>query len=557
MSSPYPSLQTADLPFPKIWDIKPSSEFQNALEARFKPFQTTHPGMLHFAKSTKHSSFLRFDHKWHLDKFYDQVPQRSGPFSGRIRAFEDGNSTDELMDISGFCKITHLLDAYKVIQGEYPMSQHPGLPAPGKQSAKVFGKIHDPSNQAYVDAVACYMLSKFREAGHSPHFSLFYGAYLAIANEYYYNITEDFSDLRFESWFWKNQNQSLFSLVGFEGARQLESSDVLLETPDDLSSGSFSESDLSEIQSPVNADLESLESVSIPTASEHSSSDYSDMSADLQKNHAFFAVLPQFPTMLMFLESSQETMDSLMEHGCPNMEVSHGSQEWEDHWAAWLFQVIAALCQIQSLWAMTHNDLHSNNILWNKTDKKFLYYKGRDGRVWKVPTYGKIFRIIDFGRAIYTHNNVLCISDDYLPDNEAGSQYNFGPIYDPAVERFYPNPSFDLCRLSVSIFEGLFQHIPEDKDDGGILSSEEDRVQRETVSPLFNLLWSWLIDEDGRNVLWNSDQSERYPGFDLYCVIAQKVKVAVPKDQLDNALFSGFVFSEQIPDNEPVYSLFC
>ena len=61
------------------------------------------------------------------------------------------------------------------------MAQHPGLPAPGKRSAKVYSKIHDHHNQAYVDAVACYLLSKFREADHSPHFSFFYGAYLAIA----------------------------------------------------------------------------------------------------------------------------------------------------------------------------------------------------------------------------------------------------------------------------------------------------------------------------------------------------------------------------------------
>ena len=563
MSSPYPSLQTMELPCPQIWDIKPPVDFQAALESKFKPLQTTYPGMIRFGKSSKYSPFLRFDHKWHIEGFTGETPQRSGLFSGTVREFKDGQSTDETMDISGFCKITHLLDAYKMIQGEYPMSQHPALPAPGKKSAKVYSKIHDPCNQAYVDAVACYMLSKFREADHSPHFSLFYGAYLAIAKEYYYNITEEFSDIRFESWFWRKQEQGLFKLKAFEGTRQLDAEDPLIEMPDDISDGSSftSGSEISQLHEsePTSVEVESLHSATIETTSEAAESD-TTVSDEFGKDHAFFAVLPEFPTMLMFLESNKDTMDSLLEKGCPNMDVSIGTKEWEEHWSAWLFQVVAALCQVQSLWAMTHNDLHSNNILWTPTDKTHLYYKANDGRKWKVPTYGKLFRIIDFGRAIYTHNNILCISDDYCPDNEAGSQYNFGPIYDPKEPRSYPNPSFDLCRLSVSILEGLFLEVPDDlANNGVVLSSEEDRLQRETTSPLFNILWSWLIDDDGRNVLWDADQSERYPGFDLYCVIAQKVKNAVPVEQLNKAPFTQFLLrrEESIPDNQKVYSLFC
>lgn len=559
MSSPYPSLQTADLPSPKIWDIAPPPDLKLALETRFKPLQTTYPGMIRFGKSKKFGPFLRFDHKWHLESFSGDVPQRSGLFTGKVRAYENAVPSDELQDISGFCKITHLLDAYKMIQGNYPISQHPVLPSPGKDSAKVYSKIHDPHNQAYVDSVACYMLSKFREGGHSPHFSLFYGAYLAIAKDYYYNITEDFSDIRFESWFWKKQKEGLFKFVGFEGETPIPSDDSLMEIPDDLSDGSSSSgSSVSELDEGVHISDESgsLHSASITTASE--TSEFSSNSSYIEKDYKFFAVLKEFPTLLMFLESNTNTMDSLLNRECPDMDVKIGTDEWEARWTAWIFQVICALCQIQSLWAMTHNDLHSNNILWTPTDKEFLYYKTKDGRTWRVPTYGKLFRIIDFGRAIYTHNNILCISDDYWPDNEAGTQYNFGPLYDPKEPRAYPNASFDLCRLSVSILEALFlENPPPNKPDGAVLSSEEGLLQRETTSELFNVMWSWLIDDDGRNVLWEPDQSERYPGFDLYRVIAQKVKNAVPREQLDKAPFLQFVISDPLPENEKVYSLFC
>jgi hypothetical protein len=571
MSSPYPSLLTADLPSPAIWDIKPDPKLQEALETRFKPLQTTYPGMINFSKTKKYSPYLRFDHMWHLDSFSDGVPQKSGPFSGKARLFKDGKGLDEIKDISGYCKITHLLDAYRMIQGNYPMAQHPALPAPGKKSAKVYSKIHDPHNQAYVDAVACYMLSKFREADHSPHFSLFYGSYLAIAKEYYYNITEDFPDMRFEGWFWRKRAQGIFKLLGFQRNHPLKDDDPLLEQPDDLSdsesddSGSESIKDLNTDK--VSVDEESLHSASISTMSTEESESGSGSGSDesyesrdsIGKDITLFAALSDFPTMLIFLEANKNTMDSLLEDDSTDLDARIGTPEWEACWSAWIFQVVAALCQVQSLWAMTHNDLHSNNILWTPTDKPFLYYKTRDGRQWKVPTYGKIFRIIDFGRAIYTHNGTLSISDDYWPDNDAGSQYNFGPLYDPSEPRVYPNPSFDLCRLSVSIMEALFLEIPADKEGGAILSSELDRVQHETTSDLFNVLWGWLIDDDGRNVLWDADQSERYPGFDLYQIISKKVKGAVPREQIDKAPFVGFVLpsGETVSDGEKVYSLFC
>jgi hypothetical protein len=109
----------------------------------------------------------------------------------------------------------------------------------------------------------------------------------------------------------------------------------------------------------------------------------------------------------------------------------------------------------------------------------------------------------------------------------------------------------------VSILEGIFSVLPEVKENGCILSSEIDRTQHETVSPLFNLLWSWLIDSDGRNVLWDADNSERYPGFDLYTVIAQKIKCAVPREQLEKDIFKQFVLNEPVLQGQKVYSLFC
>ena len=53
---------------------------------------------------------------------------------------------------------------------------------------------------------------------------------------------------------------------------------------------------------------------------------------------------------------------------------------------------------MQKHYSFTHNDLHINNIMYTSTSKTFLYYK-YNNIYFKVPTYGYLFKIIDFGRS--------------------------------------------------------------------------------------------------------------------------------------------------------------
>ncbi len=189
------------------------------------------------------------------------------------------------------------------------------------------------------------------------------------------------------------------------------------------------------------------------------------------------------------------------------------------------------------------------------TDKAYLYYKTRGGIVFKVPTYGKIFRIIDFGRAIFRLNDHLFYSDDFKKGNDAAEQFNFGELYDSSEPEVYPNPSFDLSRFTVSIFESLFPESPPLKKNAKVLSEEPDLIVKETESELYNLLWSWLLCDDGHNVLMDPDGSERYPDFDLYKVITTQVHNAIPCQQFEKDIFKCFRVKHH--GNEKVYSLFC
>jgi hypothetical protein len=268
--------------------------------------------------------------------------------------------------------------------------------------------------------------------------------------------------------------------------------------------------------------------------------------------------IPNMPVVLVYQECHEGTMDTLLEldqiHG-----YKRGSKMWEKVWLAWTWQVVAVLGFLQKAICFTHNDLHTNNVLWRSTTEEYLYYKARDGTTWRIPTYGKIFSLIDFGRAIFRIGKQLWISDDHWPNNDAGGQYNFGPIRNLFESKVTPNPSFDLCRLAVSMLDGLFEEIP-DKRKGKIvpaLSRDGSWVVYETNSQLFNLLYSWTIDDSGKTIYETRHGEERYPGFDLYIRIARDVHRAVPREQFTRPPFDIFRFNGNIPTTKSIYSIGC
>jgi hypothetical protein len=267
--------------------------------------------------------------------------------------------------------------------------------------------------------------------------------------------------------------------------------------------------------------------------------------------------IPRLPVLMILQEEQEGSMDQLLDEEEIDGHPS-GSAEWEKRWQAWLFQVVATLTFLQEAISFTHNDLHTNNILWRTTDIPYLYYrlKGKKG-VWRVPTYGKIFSLIDFGRSIFRIGKHQWISDDHWPNEDAAGQYNFGPFYDKKLPKVEPNPSFDLCRLAVSLLSGLYEEPPAKKKGKkvGVLSEEGSWKVYETTSPLYNLLWRWTVDDAGRTVYENRHGEERYDGFDLYIQIAHHVHGAVPKEQLHQGVFQGFLWKQPVPAGETVYGL--
>ena len=502
----------------------------------------------------------------------------SGPCMVKLAKNTDVSGVEQLETTPAYLKVAHLLDPIQWIQGEYALPKESGLPWHPRGLQKTWQKLQDPGNQAYIDTICSYAVGRIREKDLSPHFNLFYGAFCARASKYRYNLTDEFQSYRKESWLWGGLKRGRFEfkvINKFDPSEPVPEDilkDLLEEVNDcsSLKSDILDMIDIKEIDScsihsdsmsdvvfeSVEADAKSDTNKSGSHVESQSGSGSLD-SSDSESEYAIYAEFNDYPVMTIITEKNDDTMDMLFED-FKEVGAVPGTSGWTKRWTAWIFQIVAALSVAQSILGFTHNDLHSNNIVWSRTEDKFLTYKLRSGMHFKVPTYGKVFRIIDYGRAIFRINGQRFISDDFKKGNDADGQYVFQPLVQKFTKEIPPNASFDLARLTVSIIDGIFPKKPSVKSGGDILSKEPGLIVYETTSELYNLLWSWMIDDEGKNIFINPGGSERFPDFDLYKHIAEFIHGAVPCKQFFTAAFQLFrVDEEKIVEGEKVYSLFC
>lgn len=240
------------------------------------------------------------------------------------------------------------------------------------------------------------------------------------------------------------------------------------------------------------------------------------------------AEIDTFPVQLIAIEKMYMTLDDYM----TNYAIS------KDEWLSIFMQIFMTLLTYKKAFGFTHNDLHTNNIMFNETNKEFLYYRF-NRQFYKVPTYGKIYKIIDFGRAIYKYKGELICSDSYHPTGDAATQFNFGPYYNPKKPTVEPNYAFDLCRLGCSLYDQFV--------DNDIMDPDFDKETKQFLKKIKSglkeiekLVVEWCKDDEGRNVLYKSNGKERYPGFKLYKMITRTVHKHTPERQLKKPMFHQF-----------------
>ena len=249
------------------------------------------------------------------------------------------------------------------------------------------------------------------------------------------------------------------------------------------------------------------------TESQGSSSEDSIDDESIDEDETLIAKIKRFPVQAIALEKCENTLDHLMSHD----KIS------DNTWDSIVLQVVFSLITFQKTFSFTHNDLHTNNIMYCETDAKYLYYK-INHIYYKVPTFGKLFKIIDFGRAIYKFRGQLLCSDSYHPEGDAATQYNCEPYFNDKKPRLEPNMSFDLCRFGCALYDYLID---------------------EPHTKIVQIMLNWINDDKGRNILYKKNGDERYPDFKLYKMIARTVNKHIPMDVLNNAYFDKFIIPKK------------
>lgn len=262
-----------------------------------------------------------------------------------------------------------------------------------------------------------------------------------------------------------------------------------------------STNEMSEIESETNTETNSV----------------SDESDDSSEEEELFIDIHEFPVQLICMEKCDDTFDNLI----LNNELT------EEEWLSSFMQIIMILIIFQKSFHFTHNDLHTNNIMYNTTKLKHITYLYKN-TYYKIPTFGRLFKIIDFGRSIYKFKGKTFCSDSFEMNGDASGQYNIEPYFNDKKPRLEPNFSFDLSRLACSIFDYLIDDINEIYDINNFPS-------------FVKIIIEWCEDDNGVNLLYKKSGADRYPDFKLYKMIARHAHKHTPDNQLEKQVFKNYI----------------
>lgn len=405
-----------------------------------------------------------------------------------------------------FIKINPLLDVTGYVLNQFKLTNNI---LPNENSNITSNYINNFNNEAYIDPFFSYLGSKLTETGKTPSFPKFYGTYSCISKKFKFDITEDYSQIKYNTIFDKNKH-TLFDIEEIEidmddsdtcsdishNSLEIISNDILnLESIDNVRSeieNISSLEDLKETYKPNNSNTVKITDID-------NNYNFTDIIDD---NNTFkFINLKDFPTQLIFIEKLEYTLDDLME----NEDIS------DEEWLSILFQICFGLAVVQKKYNFVHNDLHSSNIMFSKTQQEFLFFE-INKKIYKIPTFGKITKIIDFGRATFTHNNIIYFSSVFDENGDAEGQYDYPEENSFKNCKLKPNKSFDLARLATTIIT-YFDHD----------------------SIIFKLIKPWMTDK------YNNFLIDEEDDFDLYKKIAKDVKNAIPIKQLSKPIFKTFI----------------
>ena len=385
-------------------------------------------------------------------------------------------STKEL-----FSKCIPLLDPLYFMKNNYNNIVHRNPLLPSCFNQNTFDKINDMNNSAYIDTFFSYICSRLTLSNILPSFPVYYGSVNGIKDSFNYDISDEYYDLKYEGWFHKNLGLTY-------------TMDIYVDSDSDKESQS-------------------------------SNSTNSSLSSYSQED--YIARLKDIPCQHLFIEKLEGTLEDLLNKNDIKDKLL----------LSCIFQVSFALTYLQKYYQFTHNDLHINNIMYKKTDKVFIYYKFNN-IYFKIPTFGYLFKIIDFGRSIFTFHKKTFFNDTFNKHGEADGQYTLP--YDKLLFTEHsdvtitPNYHFDLCRLAITILD--------------VLDFDKEKDYKEKQEFL-NFTYDLTRDNDGGSFCDLKDD------FTLYKIISEEAKNSLPRNLIQDKIFTEFRVQKKYFPKKSYYHL--
>ena len=522
-----------------------------------------------FSLNESNYNGINFNNKLYISNINTKLENSNNIYNCKVKNIIN----NKIKDKDVFFKSAPLLDPYKYLVGKYNINDKRifTLPKLDSKEKDCHEKFIDQNNSAYVDGFFIYLSSQLMHSIYFPHGLDYYGSFLGIKQNFSLNVFDDIEYLKNSDFFNKNKN-ILFKIDDFEHLFQSEKeklepiqihhnnsarSQISIQSIDneifedifddklinlnDLKNMSIDLVEITNSQLIENGNVTLKSNSTCSSRSSHTNEEefifenehnednqHNEDSENSEDSEDEFieAIIPKFPIQVICMENCENTFDDLI----LNNDLSR------EEWFSTLMQIIMILITYQKAFNFTHNDLHTNNVMYNITDLKYIYYCYKK-KYYKVPTYGRIFKIIDFGRSIYKFDGKLFCSDSFQAGGDAATQYNTEPYLNEKKPRLEPNYSFDLCRLACSIFDYIIDDPLEVND------------LNKCTDPVTKLIVEWCLDDKGINMLYKNNGTDRYPDFKLYKMIARHVHNHLPHAQLERPEFKSFIFNGNIKDD--------
>jgi len=265
-----------------------------------------------------------------------------------------------------------------------------------------------------------------------------------------------------------------------------------------------------ETDSECETDTDFIEELSDVDKDNLSMTDFEDRPGNM-----YYIKCESMPVSLSLMEKLDDTLDNILDDDY-NMS--------ETEWFGMFFQVAFGLAVAQKYFNFVHNDLHSSNVMFKKTSLNSLYFQ-INNNYYKIPTFGKITKIIDFARGTFKFGDRWIFSDQFKEDGDAHGQYDY-PV-DGSLKNCEnkPNPSFDLVRLGTTVIHRL-ENVPK---------------VREFVEQM-------TLDDYDNSVCYDEDT------FDLYIDIARNCHNAIPLEIMSRKEFEKFKINKtKIPKGQYIF----